>query len=662
MATIIKLSPHEARKIAAGEVIERPANIVKELIENSIDAGATHITLSVGDGGKELVRVVDNGCGMSEEDAHLCFEHHATSKIKTVADLETITTFGFRGEALSSIAAVSTATLITKRAEAQTGIQLTLAQGTLTQQTQVSTNTGTDITIADILHNLPARKKFLKTRETEFNHIQRTFQAFCLCYPAIHFKLFSENNLVTNCPTTDSLITRIGQVWNMQGAPYLVSLIEKEERALTIRGVISNHQHARYDRNNILFFVNNRLVKNQPLTRALLKGYANVLPPGRFPAACIFITVDPATIDVNIHPRKEEVQFLHPRIIEVALEAAVKQTLENYLSQQVQRTRSATHDRGAQQTPQKSDTSWHTNILPAHVGILHGHEYPALFSPSPFEEQGSGTPYKQQPEPIGTTYNAAYTNVQTLDVPTNTGTSASTDGHAGNLSKQNSWPNRDNAASVPDQDSTQQAYAFADAANVAIEKNYTLIGQLHKTYLLLEKPDGLYVVDQHAAHERILYERFRMRFDDAATVTLMFPQLITLTADALPMISPHLPIYHTMGVMLDIFNDHQLSLTATPVYLKNVNFQEVVETMLGLIAEYQHLEHAEISKALTEKLHAQMACKAAVKAGDELSHEQMITLLDDLQKTANNFTCPHGRPTGWLLSSYEIEKKFKRKI
>ncbi len=662
MATIIKLSTHEAKKIAAGEVIERPANIVKELIENSIDAGASRITLSVGDGGRELVRVVDDGCGMNEEDAHLCFEHHATSKIRTVADLETITTFGFRGEALSSIAAVSNATLITKTADAQTGIQLTLAQGTLTQQTQVSANTGTDITIADILHNLPARKKFLKKRETEFNHIQRTFQAFCLCYPAIHFKLLSENNLITNCPATDSLITRIGQVWNMQGAPYLVPLIEKNERAITISGVISNHQHARYDRNNILFFVNNRLVKNQPLARALLKGYANVLPPGRFPAACIFITVDPTTIDINIHPRKEEVLFLHPRVIEVALEGAVKQTLENYLSQQVQQNKPAAQDRGPQPIPSRSDTSWPTNILPAHVGILHRHEYPALFSPSPFEKQEAGMPYAQQPDSIGMAHNTAYNNLQTIQEPTNTDPAVSTDVPIGTCHKQDLSPNCESTASIHAQDLPQQAYAFADAANVAIEKNYTLIGQLHKTYILLEKPDGLYVVDQHAAHERILYERFRTRFADAATVALMFPQIITLTADALQTISPYLPIYHTMGVMLDIFNDHQLSLTATPVYLKNVNFQELVETMLGLIAEYQHLEQAEVSKVLTEKLHAQMACKAAVKAGDELTHEQMITVLDDLQKTANNFTCPHGRPTGWLLSSYEIEKKFKRKI
>jgi len=234
MATIIKLSPHEARKIAAGEVVERPANIVKELMENSLDAGATQITVYVGDGGRELVRVVDNGFGMNEEDAQLCFEHHATSKIKTVEDLETIATFGFRGEALSSIAAVSTVTLITKMAEAQTGIKLTLENGTITEQTTVSANTGTDITIVDILHNLPARKKFLKTRETEFNHIQRFFQAFCLSYPLVHFKLFAQDTLVMNCPATESIMTRVGQVWDMHGAPYLIPLIEKTERAITI--------------------------------------------------------------------------------------------------------------------------------------------------------------------------------------------------------------------------------------------------------------------------------------------------------------------------------------------------------------------------------------------------------------------------------------------
>jgi DNA mismatch repair protein MutL len=673
MAPIIKLSPHEARKIAAGEVVERPANIVKELVENSIDAGATQITLYVQDGGRETIRIVDNGCGMNEEDAILCFEHHATSKIKTVADLETIATFGFRGEALSSIAAVSSVTLVTKTADAQTGIKLTLEQGSIQKQEAVSANTGTDITVDHILHNLPARKKFLKTRETEFNHINRFFQAFCLCYPQIHFKIFSENTLTLNCPATDSLITRIGQVWDLHSAPHMIMLKEQIEKnsaplrtnnGFSLAGAISNHQHARYDRTNILFFVNNRLVKNQHLMRAVLKGYAHVLPPARFPATSIFITVDPKTIDVNIHPRKEEVQFLHPRTIEVALEQAIKHTLEEHITHTVQHytTANISHtnmlfqkisspDSIAGSCPlPSSETPTHRNtqapsIPPSHLAIL---QRPAYSSIDSSEQKSDFFPIDHKAVEYSSG-SESHRQCPSLEKNVHEITDLSV-------------PEKICATKTSHEQALEQIDAFSYETRSEPAKNYQLLGQLHKTYLLLEKKDGLYIVDQHAAHERILYELFRTRFDDATTVTLMFPQIITLTPDAIITLLPYLALFQAMGIALDQFSDHQLSITATPVYLKNINFQELITDALSWITEYQSLEQHELNKKLTEKIHASMACKAAVKAGDELTHEQMIKLLDDLSKTANNFSCPHGRPTGWLMGTYEIEKKFKRKL
>lgn len=453
----------------------------------------------------------------------------------------------------------------------------------------------------------------------------------------------------------------------MRGAPYLIPLLEKTEQAMTISGVISNHHHARYDRNNILFFVNKRLVKNQPLTRALLKGYAHALPPGRFPATCIFIAVDPKTIDVNIHPRKEEVQFLHPRIIEVALEKTVKQTLEQHLAQQVHRGPDTITSYSA-----RANYASESTIIPAHLGVLHGHEYPELFSASPFAEQetatqsmpqNSATAYTHKPH-YGTQESDTAQKAQPNIEFTHTFAQPAHEEPTAHIQRTQCHTHETACTHTHTEssDQAQQASAFAYTPERATENNYTLIGQLHKTYLLLEKHDGLYVVDQHAAHERILYELFRTRFDETATVTLMFPQIITLTHEAIQAISPYLPLYQSLGVSLDALSDYQLALTATPVYLKNVNFQELIENTLSWIAEFEQLEKEEISKTLTEKIHAQMACKAAVKAGDELTREQMIRLLDDLEKTANNFTCPHGRPTGWLLSSYEIEKKFKRKL
>ena len=336
MARIKQLSAQEAQKIAAGEVVERPANVVKELIENSLDAGATQIIIYIEDAGKKLIRIVDNGYGMSQEDAYLCFKHHATSKINSVDDLHALTTFGFRGEALSSISSVSTVTLITKEAAALSATKLMLHDGIVTSEENIPGNTGTDIAIANLFYNVPARKKFLKTNETEWRQIQLLFQAICLDYQDVHFKLYHQNNLVFNCPATNDAQQRIAQLWDHTVAQQTIP-IQYAANNFKISGIITNHTYSRYDRSALYFLVNKRWVKNHTLSKALLKGYLNVLPHDKFPLACIAITIDPAEIDVNIHPRKEEVQFLHPRIIENALHTCVKEALEKHLSAQLNR-------------------------------------------------------------------------------------------------------------------------------------------------------------------------------------------------------------------------------------------------------------------------------------------------------------------------------------
>ncbi len=326
MPRIHQLPPHEAQKIAAGEVVERPANALKELLENALDAGATQISVYIEDAGKQLIRIVDNGCGMSPEDAQLCYKLHTTSKVTSIDDLEKIQTFGFRGEALASISAVSKVTLITKEQEAQQGIKHALEQGNITKETTVPCTTGTDIQVHDLFYNIPARKKFLKKRETEWRHIIQLFQAFCLDYHVIHFKLFSEGKQVHNCPPAQNLTDRLTQLWGHSSAQHMIP-VEKQhkQQSVTVTGAVSNHHYVRYDRNHLFFFVNKRWVKNHTLARALLKGYLNVLPPARYPAACIHIEIDPALVDINIHPRKEEVQFLHPRIVETLIQQAVRE-------------------------------------------------------------------------------------------------------------------------------------------------------------------------------------------------------------------------------------------------------------------------------------------------------------------------------------------------
>lgn len=621
---IHKLSIHEAQKIAAGEVVDRPANVVKELIENAIDAGATTITLYVEDGGKQLIRIVDNGSGMDESDAAFCFEHHTTSKIKSVDDLNTITTFGFRGEALSSIAAVSNVTLITKESTSLIGTKVELVAGTLEFQEPCSANTGTDITISSLFFNVPARKKFLKTKETEWNAIQQLFYAYCLDHLHIHFKLFAENKSILNCPATADIAQRITQLWEHNFANNMIPLSTKnKDDSINIHGIISNHHYARYDRNNIFFFVNRRWVKQQKLSSALLKGYMNVIQPGRYPAACIFIDVPPHEVDINIHPRKEEVQFLHPRRVEQLLQQAVKNALEHNVSLQLKKNITFAPA---------------TEVIHRTHNITNGLSFEPMYKPTFSVKQqttGSTAPFNFDAP--------AFNEDESLTAPGAT--------------------KLDVAEFTQDTHTQQTLHATShEGSAVQVHEHYTFLGQFNKTYLLLEKEDGLYIVDQHAAHERILYELFSKRFEDIATVPLLFPQIITLRTEDLQALEPHLQVFAQHGIGIEQFSDTQLVIKSTPVHLKNQSLEDLVHEAIGAIAEQQNIDSGQFFKSLHEKIRAQMACKAAVKAGDTLSHELVEQLLEDLYKTPNRFTCPHGRPTGWLLSTYEIEKKFKRKL
>ena len=292
MPRIHKLSDIEAQKIAAGEVVERPINVVKELIENSLDAQATSISVYLEKAGKKSIRIVDSGCGMSEADAELCFLKHTTSKISTIKDLDTLETFGFRGEALSSICTISNTTITTKDQDSETGTSFKVENEKLVDKKIVSCPQGTDIKIENLFYNLPAREKFLKRDETELNHIISFFQAACLSYPHVHFKLYHNQKLLFNCPPTKDLKNRCAQVWDHTAGAEFIDIQPNSNQEYSVQGAITHYHYGRYDKSCILFFVNNRLVRNIKLSRALLKGYEHVLYYGKFPAAAIFISTN----------------------------------------------------------------------------------------------------------------------------------------------------------------------------------------------------------------------------------------------------------------------------------------------------------------------------------------------------------------------------------
>jgi len=605
----IKLLPEqEILKIAAGQVVDRPANVVKELVENSVDAGATQITAYLEDGGKDLMRVVDNGCGMSKQDAHLCFQKHATSKITSLDDLDSINTFGFRGEALASISSVSKVTLLTKEKDTPQGLKFELENGKITSEQEISFSQGADLTIKNLFYNTPVRQKFLKKRETENRHITQLFQSFCLDYLDIHFKLFVDGRQTINCPPTDNVIKRSAQLWGHNFAQNMIPIeTTHQEGKPIVSGAISNHQYFRYDRSNIFLFVNNRWVKNYEIQRALLKGYINVLPPARYPAAFIFVQIDPSMVDVNIHPRKEEVKFVHPRSLTNLLQTTVKKALENHLSGQIKRD--------------VSFKTEHSNCpLSSSATSFKSFNFDA------FLHKSANRPSSAQAQTF-----------RSSNMPENVQKTITTVGQE----------------KSPDEQKAQTEIA---------KQKHEIIGQYKKTYILIEKPDGLFFVDQHAAHERVLYEIFSKRFEDVATVRLLFPVFVTLKQEEMELLEPNLHIFRKNGIEAETFGENQLKIQATPVHIKNIKFDELAREVISWIKEFQDLDEKQFFKKLNEKMHAQMSCKAAVKAGDILTLEQMEKLLCDLEKTENRFACPHGRPTGWILTTHEIEKKFKRKL
>jgi DNA mismatch repair protein MutL len=626
MAKIKKLSPLEAQKIAAGEVVERPANVVKELVENALDAGATSITVYTEDGGLQVIRVIDNGCGMAPDDARTCFEHHATSKINAIDDLAHLTTFGFRGEALSSIVAVSKVTLITKEAQAVHATRIDAEANVIGEATAVAANTGTDITVRDLFFNVPARRKFLKNGEAQARAIDQVLQAFCLQHIHIQFKIYVDNELQYHCMPALTLQERAAQVWESSVAQALIEVKPQLQQGIRVRGLISDNHYTRYDRLLMLFFVNGRRIKNHALGKALIKGYGNNIPPARYPASIILIDINSAEVDVNVHPRKDEVQFLNPRRVELLITNAVVQALTDHVALPLRPAKAAMadlptfapsttlHRDNEEGTFNRRSAAVVQNLIRQHQAMLHGAhrtEFSVTLSAAPHVDEVS----------VSTT---------TLDV------------------QQMMLP------PMPFLDDTPEEKSLND-------DTYRLIGQYNNTYLLVDTREGLLVVDQHAAHERILYERFGERFDASAAVNLVVPISVELPAASYATIAGHIGLLQQYGIGIEPFGQRQFVIRSTPVYLKHCSFLELLQELAAAIDEDAGLEPVDVERRLHEHLRAQMACKAAVKAGDVLGAEQLNALLNDLSTIPNRFSCPHGRPTTWLLTLSDLEKKFRRK-
>ncbi len=638
MPRIKKLAPEEISKIAAGEVVERPANVVKELIENALDAQATEITVRIAQGGKQSIQIIDNGCGMDAEDARNCFEHHATSKLTSVLDLPQVNTFGFRGEALSSIAAVSQVTLVTKQPNSLEGIKLSLAAGVVTSQESTSCNIGSSITVQSLFFNIPARKKFLRSNETEWHQILQLFQSFALNYPEISWTLYHNDSLTHRCPPVSSLAERALQLWDPSLGNHILP-ISYAVNGISIEGIISDHQYHRFDRSRIFFFTNRRWVKNQQLGRALVRGYANVLPHGKYPFACVSISVPPAEVDINVHPRKEEVQFAHPRMVEQAIQMTVQAALQNKVSRLLQRQ--------TQILPDFSDDVFGAGSISKRV------EDPAR------PEQDGSVHFAAQNSSTDALASQTGLNALVLSSTKSKFTPEPVEGSKNQSAKMSLSNPQDERGHIPPSNNPD---TLLTADSLLSFETHNLIGQFNDTYILLDHPNGLLIVDQHAAHERILFERFLQRFDEQTPTKLVFPQVVQMSSEDISVLTQYLPVLQAEGIEIEQVGAAQLIVTALPMASKRIDIQDLLKELVSWVYENQNLDREQLKLKIIHQMRAMMACKAAVKAGDKLSKEQIDQLLVDLQAAPNRLTCPHGRPTSWLLNLSEIERKFKRRV
>jgi DNA mismatch repair protein MutL len=630
----IRLLPeHVANQIAAGEVVERPASVVKELVENSLDAGATRLTVEIQAGGRSLIRVTDDGCGMSRDDALLCLERHATSKITRAEDLSAVATLGFRGEALPSIASVSRFTLVTRErdAEGPEGTEVTINGGKILAVKAGGSAPGATIEVRQLFFNLPARRKFLRSEETECAHIQHYLTLAALAYPAVAFEFIKDGRQVWQLPAVKS-----ADKWEAVRERFR-SLHGATERLLTVDftaefppfhdetgaesqstapgrfaiwGLMGAPGVARSTREEQHIFVNRRPVENRGINFALLEGYHTALMKGRYPVCCLFVEVDPAEVDVNIHPAKREVKFHREKAVRQWVAEAVRATLLKFHA-------------STQSTPPSPTPPSLPVDLPAASPKLSA---PSSTSPSP-------SPEPPLPRPLELA----------------------------------NWPAPRAVVPPPVQSTTPipatspAAHAPAPAHPAALlQVPLRLVGVVGRLYVVLESDRGLVLLDQHAAHERILFEQMMRRLEEngvAPSQRLLLPETIELSARDAGFLREQLPTLTRLGVGLSEFGERTFLLDALPPFVRVGQPRRFV---LELADELKAAGQTVNTLRLGEGVVAKTVCRHAVKANDLLAGPELENLIEDLRLCAMPYTCPHGRPTLIEMNFRELEKKFGR--
>ncbi|WP_443937751.1 DNA mismatch repair endonuclease MutL [Pedobacter sp. MW01-1-1] len=611
MTDIINLLPDAvANQIAAGEVVQRPASAVKELLENSIDAGADKIQLVIKDAGKGLIQIIDNGCGMSVTDARMCFERHATSKVKKAEDLFAIRTMGFRGEAMASIAAIAQVEMKTRRHEDEIGTCVTIEGSTVVSQEPIATPPGTQILVKNLFYNVPARRNFLKSNPVEMRHIMDEFQRVAMAHPAIAFSLHHDGTEIFNLPKgklKQRIVHLFGNNYNERLVP-----VEEETSIITLNGYIGKPAFAKKTRGEQFFFVNNRFIKDAYLNHAVSSAFEDLLPDDSFPLYVLFIEIDPANIDVNVHPTKTEIKYVDEKSIYAILKSAVKRSIGRY------------------------------NIAPT-LDFDQETGFSNMISPKAVEDI----------VPPSINFNPDFNPFAT--------DKTSTSGYGSSSRNYEAQPSAKNWGSLYDitqQPVVEQTSFYADdTALETVKKQYM---QLHNRYIVSQIKSGLMVIDQQMAHERILYERFLMHLEDrkGASQQSLFPQTITLNANDFELAKSLLDDIKSLGFDVREFGKNTLVVEGVPVDLGSTNINET-QLFEQLIEGFKNSQQ-ELKLNKRDSLARSLAKNSAIKAGTVLAQEEMNTLIDELFACKTPNFGVSGKPVIQTITLDELDRKFEK--
>jgi len=683
MSQIHVLDAETIDKIAAGEVVERPASVVKELVENAIDAGATSITVEIKDGGISFMRITDNGSGIAKDQIRTAFLRHATSKIESAEDLSRITSLGFRGEALSSISAVSQVELVTKTADSLTGTRVIIEGGVEKVFEEVGAPEGTTFLIRNLFFNTPVRRKFLKQPATEGGYVADLMEHLALSRPDISFKFMMGSQTKFYTSGNGELKEVIYRIYGKDVASNLIPM-DFSENGFEIKGYLGSPALVRSNRNHEIYFINGRFIRSAVLSKAIEEGYKEYLMQHKFPLCVLHMNVeDKSQVDVNVHPTKMEVRFSDGPAVNQLLMQAVRNTLkrkemipETTLPEAKApvRTENSVVDRNM---PSKKEVTYTEVVMPGmptrpvnksvtdivnNQGSTIGLQELKIMSDmlentkAEVEQETSGTiakaaqvaskdfeisfeeekveipaPKLKVPEPFETKRTQSFKVMEEM---------------------------RYEAERTKMTDFKQETLFETKVISQENRSKYTIIGQVFDTYWLVQFEDKLYIIDQHAAHEKVKYERFMKQYHEKTIVTqnLMPPIIVSLTGKEEMILKEYEELFENLGFEIEEFGGDEYALRAVPVDLYGCNEKQM---FLEVLDELSDMGPRESLKVVEEKV-ASMACKAAVKGNNRISREEAEKLIDELLTLENPYNCPHGRPTIIAMSKYEMEKRFKR--